>query len=218
MGSMAQSNVVCPTDKESSLVSFKGNFAVLGFRPDHLLLPSLRGKECEKNLPNRFNHSSCQDTSEESSSEEDFEDQLRDLEVRSRRSNLKLLPNFEYKPRLQQQAHSAHISFVSSCQHLSSFTELAREDVANEKQKMVSRSPQKTRTRTPSKTRTRTRTPPRTRRLPRLTPRASHLLQLTFNECASPSLKLKRVLAKKAGLTVHQVNMWMSLQRKKSRR
>merc|ERR1711962_1778825 len=136
MGSMAQSNVVCPTDKESSLVSFKGNFAVLGFRPDHLLLPSLRGKECEKNLPNRFNHSSCQDTSEESSSEEDFEDQLRDLEVRSRRSNLKLLPNFEYKPQLQQQAHSAHFSFVSSCQHLSSFTELAREDVACEKQKM----------------------------------------------------------------------------------
>ena len=37
--------------------------------------------------------------------------------------------------------------------------------------------------------------------------------QLTFNECASPSLKLKRVLAKEAGLTVHQVNMWMSLQR-----
>ena len=168
--SMAQSNVVCPTDKESSLVSFKGNFAVLGFRPDHLLLPSLRGKECEKNLPNRFNHSSCQDTSEESSSEEDFEDQLRDLEVRSRRSNLKLLPNFEYKPQLQQQAHSAHFSFVSSCQHLSSFTELAREDGAYEKEKMVSRSPQKTRTRTP----------PRTRRLPRLTPRASHLLQVIF--------------------------------------
>ena len=168
--SMAQSKVVCPTDKESSLVSFKSNFAVLGFRPDHLLLPSLRGEECEKNLPNRFNHSSCQDTSEESSSEEDFEDQLRDLEVRSRRSNLKLLPNFEYRPQLQQQAHSAHFSFVSPCQHLSSFTELARDDIANEKQKMVSRSPQKTRTRTP----------PRTRRLPRLTPRASHLLQVIF--------------------------------------
>ena len=170
--SMAQSNVVSPTDKESSLVSFKDSFAVLGFRPDHLLLPSLRGVECEKNLPNRFNHSSCQDTSEKSSSEEDCEDQLRDLEVRSRRSNLKLLPNFEYKPQLQQQAHSAHFSFVSSCQHLSSFTELAREDVACEKEKMVSRSP--------TKTRTRTRAPPRTRRLPRLTPRASHLLQVVF--------------------------------------
>ena len=170
--SMAQSNVVSPTDKESSLVSFKDSFAVLGFRPDHLLLPSLRGVECEKNLPNRFNHSSCQDTSEKSSSEEDCEDQLRDLEVRSRRSNLKLLPNFEYKPQLQQQAHSAHFSFVSSCQHLSSFTELAREDVACEKEKMVSRSP--------TKTRTRTRAPPRTRRLPRLTPRASHLLQVVI--------------------------------------
>ena len=170
--SMVQFNVVCSTYKESSLVSFKDSFAVLGFRPDHLLLPSLRGVECEKKVPNRFNHSSCQDTSEESSSEEDFEDQLRDLEVRSRRSNLKLLPNFEYKPQLQQQAHSAHFSFVSSCQHLSSFTELAREDVACEKEKMVSRSP--------TKTRTRTRAPPRTRRLPRLTPRASHLLQVVF--------------------------------------
>ena len=41
----------------------------------------------------------------------------------------------------------------------------------------------------------------------------SYFSQLTFNEWTSPSLSLKRVLAKEVGLTLHQVNMWMSVQR-----